>query len=255
MSPSAGTTPDRRWLFQLCRVRQFDTAAEFRYVQRQSGRRARRRHFIVGAASHLSLRNAILWGDRAPLGFGPEVDNASGATATSDHSIVKGSGGSAAWNPSFGTDGGFNLDADPRLSVLAFNLGNTQTMLPGTGSPAIDAGNDATCPDADQRDVTRPQGAHCDIGAAEVFPIDLIGHKRSRSVLVQGADETGIPRSGSAHQIEGAVTCVSPTVTANYAVCNTAACPGGAMGCPLTPRAAAFTGVFSDGDFTAPGHG
>jgi hypothetical protein len=38
-------------------------------------------------------------------------------------------------------------------------------LLPG--SPAIDAGDDLTCPPADQRGVRRPQGAHCDIGAFE----------------------------------------------------------------------------------------
>ena len=46
-------------------------------------------------------------------------------------------------------------------------------LLPG--SPAIDAGDDAVCAQTgadkvngvDQRGVTRPQGAHCDIGAFE----------------------------------------------------------------------------------------
>lgn len=35
------------------------------------------------------------------------------------------------------------------------------------GSPAIDAGDDATCEAVDQRGVGRPLGAHCDIGAYE----------------------------------------------------------------------------------------
>ena len=48
-------------------------------------------------------------------------------------------------------------------------------MLLGLGSPAIDAANDATCAAApinnlDQRGVTRPRGAHCDIGAVEQQP-------------------------------------------------------------------------------------
>ena len=39
-------------------------------------------------------------------------------------------------------------------------------------SPAIDAGDDFRCPLRDQRGITRPKGAHCDIGAVElvVFP-------------------------------------------------------------------------------------
>jgi len=40
------------------------------------------------------------------------------------------------------------------------------------GSPAINAGDDATCAAApvsglDQRGIIRPQGVHCDIGAYE----------------------------------------------------------------------------------------
>jgi len=61
---------------------------------------------------------------------------------------------------------------DPMLGGLANNGGPTQTMALLEGSPAIDAGDDATCAAApvsgkDQRGVTRPQGAHCDIGAYE----------------------------------------------------------------------------------------
>jgi hypothetical protein len=35
-------------------------------------------------------------------------------------------------------------------------------------SPAVGAGNNATCPATDQRGVARPQGANCDIGAFEL---------------------------------------------------------------------------------------
>jgi hypothetical protein len=54
------------------------------------------------------------------------------------------------------------------LGLLADNGGPTETMALGTGSPAIDAGDDATCESMDQRGVSRPQGAHCDIGAFEI---------------------------------------------------------------------------------------
>ena len=59
------------------------------------------------------------------------------------------------------------LSSDPMLGPLADNGGFTQTMALGTGSPAIDAGDDANCPETDQRGVERPQGSHCDIGAYE----------------------------------------------------------------------------------------
>lgn len=80
------------------------------------------------------------------------------------------------------TDGGGNLsypdttcpgiNRDPKLGPLQNNGGPTHTMALGTGSAAIDAGNDAICTAApvnnlDQRGVTRPRGPHCDIGAVE----------------------------------------------------------------------------------------
>ena len=37
------------------------------------------------------------------------------------------------------------------------------------GSPAIDAGDDATCLPVDKRGVSRPQGTHCDIGSYEAI--------------------------------------------------------------------------------------
>jgi predicted outer membrane repeat protein len=56
---------------------------------------------------------------------------------------------------------------DALIAPLADNGGTTWTHALLTGSPAIDAGNDAACSATDQRGVTRPQGAHCDIGSYE----------------------------------------------------------------------------------------
>jgi len=65
-----------------------------------------------------------------------------------------------------------SLSGDPNMGALADNGGPTQTMALLGGSPAINAGDDATCAAApvntmDQRGVARLQGAHCDIGAYE----------------------------------------------------------------------------------------
>jgi hypothetical protein len=58
---------------------------------------------------------------------------------------------------------------DPVLGALANNGGPTQTLLPLTGSPLLDAIPPASCGAAvDQRGITRPQGTGCDIGAVEV---------------------------------------------------------------------------------------
>jgi predicted outer membrane repeat protein len=53
------------------------------------------------------------------------------------------------------------------LAPLADNGGPTQTMALLPGSPAINAGDNITCEETDQRGVTRPQGSQCDIGAYE----------------------------------------------------------------------------------------
>lgn len=59
--------------------------------------------------------------------------------------------------------------ADPMLAALAGNGGPTQTMLPNTGSPAINTGNNAAAnlPARDQRGVARIKGGTVDVGAVE----------------------------------------------------------------------------------------
>jgi len=126
--------------------------------------------------SHVSINHTILWGDSATTGS--EVCNVAGATTTVTNSIAQGSGGSGiGWNASFGSDGGGNLDADPKLDALKRTDGFTQTRLPIAGSAAIDAASN--CKDVqaisvatDQRGVSRPQLNACDIGAVEVTATD-----------------------------------------------------------------------------------
>lgn len=73
-------------------------------------------------------------------------------------------------------DDGTNLpDTDPLLEPLAANGGPSETMLPGPGSPAVNAIPAEACaldeeeqPLPDQRGVLRPQGGACDIGAVEL---------------------------------------------------------------------------------------
>ena len=58
-----------------------------------------------------------------------------------------------------------SIFADAKLGGLANNTGPTNTHALPTGSPAIDTGG--SCPPTDQRGVSRPQGAGCDVGAFE----------------------------------------------------------------------------------------
>ena len=69
---------------------------------------------------------------------------------------------------------------DPRLGPLQDNGGPTPTMALLAGSPAIDAGDDSSCPAVDQRGITR-HGAHCDIGAFEFVPSGSIAFESNRT--------------------------------------------------------------------------
>lgn len=60
--------------------------------------------------------------------------------------------------------------AEAGIGPLADNGGPTLTHALLAGSSAIDAADAATCPASDQRGVSRPQGAGCDIGAYEAEP-------------------------------------------------------------------------------------
>ncbi|MGB7537376.1 MAG: right-handed parallel beta-helix repeat-containing protein [Anaerolineales bacterium] len=80
------------------------------------------------------------------------------------------------------TSGGHNLDTrstcgfsgpgdisdmNAVLGPLQDNGGETKTHALPNNSPALEAGDDATCQKNDQRGVSRPQGLHCDMGAFE----------------------------------------------------------------------------------------
>jgi hypothetical protein len=76
--------------------------------------------------------------------------------------------GSCGFNdPTDHSDGG-----DPLLGVAARNGGSTDTLLPQSGSPLVDAIPIASCDQpTDQRGISRPQGEACDIGSVEVVPV------------------------------------------------------------------------------------
>jgi hypothetical protein len=66
-----------------------------------------------------------------------------------------------------GTNGNI-VGVDPNLGELWNNGGSTQTHALLAASPAIDAGDVASCPTTDQRGIARPQGPKCDIGSYEL---------------------------------------------------------------------------------------
>ncbi|MET4580037.1 IPTL-CTERM sorting domain-containing protein [Ottowia thiooxydans] len=127
------------------------------------------RHYAAaGATSNAIFRNSILWGNTSSTGAAIANDgNGNGnATVGLGTSILQ--GGCAGAGISCDSFTGASGAADPLLAALQDNGGPTRTHLPGTGSPAIDRADASGCPATDQRGITRPQGAGCDIGAVEV---------------------------------------------------------------------------------------
>jgi len=131
--------------------------------------------FALNARAHLA--NVTVTGNQAPSGGGLILLSAGFVANTI---IADNPGGDCLFGPFTTSD--HNLDSDnscmltgpgdrsgvaPLLGPLANNGGPTDTHALLAGSPAIDAGNNATCLATDQRGVTRPQGPACDIGAFE----------------------------------------------------------------------------------------
>ena len=104
------------------------------------------------------IQDSIFWGSSMTVGNLGMTD-----TITITDSIVQ--GGCPAMSACTNV-----LDVNPLLGTLQANGGDTPTMALGGGSPAVDAGNNATCAPTDQRNVSRPQGTNCDMGAFEVQP-------------------------------------------------------------------------------------
>jgi predicted outer membrane repeat protein len=99
------------------------------------------------------VRNTVVWGNTP---YEAQIWDGDSTPSVSD-SVVQ--GGYAGTNI---------ITDDPKLGALGNYGGWTQTVPLQAGSSAIDMGNDSDCPATDQRGISRPQGAHCDIGAFEL---------------------------------------------------------------------------------------
>lgn len=136
----------------------------------------------IGCSGVVTLLNSTVAGNNSQFGGGIGLTNGTliiGNSIVSNNSIDCGLGGGMIV-----TSNGHNIERqdtcgladatdqvgiDPLLGSLSDNGGPTQThaLSLNPPSPAIDAGDDTTCPATDQRGVSRPQAAHCDIGAYE----------------------------------------------------------------------------------------
>jgi predicted outer membrane repeat protein len=130
--------------------------------------------------SSLTINNSTFFKNTAPDSKGGGLANESNAELHLKNTIIAASMGGDCVLQSGSifttnlnnliTDGSCNplITDDPLLSGKPEDYGgsvSTISLLPG--SPAIDAGDKTNCTTTDARDVVRPQGLSCDIGALE----------------------------------------------------------------------------------------
>ncbi len=118
----------------------------------------------IYTGGNLTMANTIL----ANTADGGKDCYASGATKSFYNNLIENnSAGSGACGTPVST-------SDPLLGALEYLPGYIRYLPIPSNSPAVDAGDDATCVATDARGVPRPFGAHCDIGAYEYAPNPVI---------------------------------------------------------------------------------
>jgi hypothetical protein len=135
---------------------------------------------ILHVSGNASVERSLFQGNRSRTSLGGAIRKEIGATLNAsynsywqnaDPSGAQGSdceGCTSNANP---------IVANPLLGPLQNNGSFTETYLPGAGSGAIDAAPCDPTQTVDQRGLSRPQGAQCDVGAVEVpvCTLDLLG--------------------------------------------------------------------------------
>ena len=132
------------------------------------------RAFYLEDSAKPVVTNSILHSNGAATGS--LMTDGSDSYATFGYSLIEGSGGSTSWSGDFGMDDGNNIDGNP----LFVDMPGDDIRI-GTGSPAIDAGNNTHVPDYGGRqllanevplyeiapEITRISGTQVDMGAYE----------------------------------------------------------------------------------------
>lgn len=125
----------------------------------------------VNTPGRIWLKNSIIAGNMG--GESPDCSNGTdGILESQDYNLI----GDLTNCTITGTLDHNIVGVDPLLGPLQNNGGLTFTHALLSGSPALDAGNNATCALVDQRSISRPQQTACDIGAYEhtAQPYELI---------------------------------------------------------------------------------
>lgn len=154
----------------------------------------------AGGSGQVSLANTIIAGNTiGSSGTGPDID---GSVTSLGNNLIGQSDGSSGWIAGSDQTGTTASPLSADLGSLANNGGSTQTLLPATNSPAVNAGSNALVPNGvttDQRGLPRVVGGTVDIGAVE------IANPRLPDLIVSNAN---------------AVTNSDGTVTVNWNVSN-----------------------------------
>jgi hypothetical protein len=112
-----------------------------------------------------TIKNSIVAGNWAAAS-GPDC-KAWGSISSAGYNLI-GNNSDCSFSTTTGDIVGTSVNpVNPKLAPLQDNGGSTFTDALISGSPAIDAGNPATCLSTDQRGVARPVGGKCDMGAYE----------------------------------------------------------------------------------------
>lgn len=181
----------------------------------------------AGASGSATVRNSIIAlntvGAAGTGGFGISASGPAGSSGTLPdlfggftslgHNLVGANNGSTGLNNGINGNiiGTTNSPINPRLGAVQDNGGPTWTMSLLTGSPAMDAGDDALS-GTDQRGLPRLSGAHVDIGACEGI---LQLFSRSEALLVG----EGINNSVAAIEVRSGAavgTFVQPSAGVSY---------------------------------------
>jgi CSLREA domain-containing protein len=161
--------------------------------------------WVAPSGAILNIRNTLLAGnvDLSALTRHPDC---SGPLASQGYNLL-GDDTGCALTPVLGDQVGTAANPiDPRLGLLQDNGGRTSTHALLPGSPAIDHGPISSCL-PDQRGITRPQGAACDVGAYEFVPVTV-------SAVGIAGPSTGLV--GTTYVFTATVSLISATLPITY---------------------------------------
>ena len=114
---------------------------------------------FTAGVKNIDIENSIIAGNTTTVG-GPDCE---GAINSLDYNLIQDT--TSCTINGMTTHNVTGVSAN--LDVLADNSGATKTMALLTGSPALNAADNDTCAETDQRGTSRPQGTYCDMGAYE----------------------------------------------------------------------------------------